>query len=164
MMAKKVCVYGISAAVCLVLSYIESLFSLSFIAPGVKLGLSNAVALLFVSKGDIKGAFCVNTVRILISNLLFSSPFSLLFSLSAGLGSVAVTAAVSRCKKISIIGLGIAGGTVHNIIQAAVAALVMGSGVLYYLPVLILCGAASGLAVGIISSAIFKKMKTNNKF
>lgn len=163
-MAKKICVYGISAAVCLVLSYVESLFSLSFMAPGVKLGLSNAVALLFIAKGDIKGAFCVNIVRILISNLLFGSPFALVFSLSAGLGSVAVMSAVSRCKKISITGFSIIGGTVHNVLQTAVAAAVMGGGVWYYLPVLMLCGAASGLAVGLISSVIFKKIKTNNKF
>ena len=162
-MAKRTCIYGISAAVCLVLSYVESLFSLSFIAPGVKLGLSNAVALLFIAKGDIKGAFCVNTVRILISNLLFGSPFALIFSLSAGLGSVAVMSA-ARFKKISITGFSIIGGTVHNVLQTAVAAAVMGSGVWYYLPVLMLCGAASGLAVGLISSVIFKKIKTNNKF
>ena len=38
-MAKKITLYAMLAAICLVCGYIESLLSLSFIAPGIKLGL-----------------------------------------------------------------------------------------------------------------------------
>ena len=83
-MAKKVTLYGIFTALAVIFGYIESLFSLSFIAPGIKLGLANAVCLILLLNGDVKGAFFVNTARIFLSALLFSSPFALLFSFAAG--------------------------------------------------------------------------------
>ena len=68
-MSKKVTLYGVLSAVCLVFSYIEILLPLTFIAPGVKIGLANGVALLLILKKDIKGALLVNIIRILLSNL-----------------------------------------------------------------------------------------------
>ena len=63
--------YALFCAICLIVGYIESLLPLSFIAPGVKIGFSNAVALSLLLSGDTKGAFAVNVARILLSALLF---------------------------------------------------------------------------------------------
>ena len=108
-MAKKITLYGIFAALALIFGYIESLFSLSFIAPGIKLGLANSLCLILINRGDIKGAFCVNTVRILLSAVLFSTPFTLLFSLTAGLVSTLAAAGVLKLAGVSSVGTGIAG-------------------------------------------------------
>ena len=78
-LAKKISLYGILAAICIVFSYIEMLIPFDFIAPGVKLGLSNGVALLLIAKNDIKGAFAVNTGRILMAVLLFSAKMIYLY-------------------------------------------------------------------------------------
>lgn len=83
-MAKRVCLYGILTGVCIVLGYLEHFISFDFIAPGIKLGLANSVVLLLITKKDIKGAFLTNTVRILMSAVLFSSPFLLLAALISG--------------------------------------------------------------------------------
>ena len=80
-MAKRVSTYGILVALCMVFGWVENLISLSFIAPGIKIGLANSVCLLLVLNKDIKGAFFTNIARILLSALLFSTPFSLVFSL-----------------------------------------------------------------------------------
>ena len=162
-MAKKITLYGIFAALALIFGYIESLFSLSFIAPGIKLGLANSLCLILVSTGDTKGAFCVNTVRILLSSLLFSTPFALLFSLTAGLASTFVAAVVSKFKSVSSVGTGIAGAAVHNTVQICVAALIFGGSVFYYLPVLLVSAVVTGGAVGAISECILKKIKTKLK-
>ena len=161
---KSICLYGVLCALCIVLGYLESLVNLSFIAPGVKIGISNSVALILAARGDIKGAFAVNITRILISALLFGSPFSLCFSLAGGIASLAVIAFLIRLKSVTLIGCSAMAGVVHNIFQLIVAAFVLGRGVLWYFPVLIAAGTATGVLVGIFSLIILKKIETNHFF
>lgn len=158
---RRVCLYAILSAVCLCLGYLESLVPLTFIAPGVKIGLANTVCLILAAKMDIKGAFFVNTVRILLSGLLFGSIISLSFSLTAGVISLGSVCILRRLKVFSLIGVSTIAAVVHNLVQMAVAVCIMGVGSLYYLPVLIISGIFSGLVVGIISDIILKKVKTN---
>ena len=162
-MAKKVALYGILTSLALILGFLESLFSLSFIAPGVKLGLANSVALLLLCFKDFKGALIVNITRILLSALLFSSPFSLAFSLTAGVFSVVIMRFLSGIKSVSVIGFSISGAAVHNFVQLTVASLLFGRAVWYYLPFLLISALLSGGIIGILSSIIFKKIKTNTK-
>lgn len=162
-MAKKIALYGILTSLALIFGYIESLFSLSFIAPGVKLGLANSVALILLCFKDFKGAVLVNITRILLSALLFSSPFSLVFSLTAGILSVVIMRLLSGIKGVSVIGFSISGAAVHNIVQLTVASLLFGRAVWYYLPFLLVSALLSGGIIGILSSIIFKKIKTNIK-
>ena len=162
-MAKKIALYGILTSLALIFGYIESLFSLSFIAPGVKLGLANSVALILLCYGDFRGAILVNITRILLSALLFSSPFSLVFSLTAGVLSVVIMRLLSGIKGVSVIGFSISGAAVHNLVQLTVASLLFGRAVWYYLPFLLVSALLSGGIIGILSSIIFKKIKTNIK-
>ncbi len=162
-MAKKIALYGILTSLALIFGYIESLFSLSFIAPGVKLGLANSVALILLCYGDFRGAMLVNITRILLSALLFSSPFSLVFSLTAGVLSVVIMRLLSGIKGVSVVGFSISGAAVHNLVQLTVASLLFGRAVWYYLPFLLVSALLSGGIIGILSSIIFKKIKTNIK-
>ena len=163
-MAKKIALYGILTSLALIFGYIESLFSLSFIAPGIKLGLANSVALILLCFKDFKGAVLVNITRILLSALLFSSPFSLVFSLTAGILSVVIMRLLSGIKGVSVIGFSISGAAVHNLVQLTVASLLFGRAVWYYLPFLLVSALLSGGIIGILSSIIFKKIKTNIKY
>ncbi len=163
-MAKKITVYALMAACAMIFGYIESFFSLSFIAPGIKLGLANSVVLLLLCRSDLKGALAVNTVRILLSALLFSTPFTLLFSFTAGICSTLVMRLFSGLKSVSPIGFSIAGAAVHNLVQLSVAAMLFGRAVWYYLPFLSLSALISGGAVGAAALLIFKKLKTNAYF
>lgn len=147
-MAKRITLYGIFTCLALIFGYIESLFSLSFIAPGIKLGLANCICLLLIASGDIRGALLVNITRVTLSALLFSTPFALLFSLSAGIISTLAAFALSRFKAVTAVGYGIGGAAVHNIVQITVAALIFGGGVVYYLPFMLIaslfCGGLTG--------------------
>lgn len=158
-MAKKVAFYGVTAAVCLVFSYLETLLPLSFIAPGIKIGLANGIALLLILKKDIKGAFLVNIIRIILLNLLFVSPFALIFSLSAGVLSTLVMCAFSKTKIFSVIGFSIIGALTHNLVQTIVALIFFGTGVLYYLPILIFSSIISGGLIGYLAKILDKKIK-----
>ena len=159
-MSKKVALYGILASLCLVFSYVETLLPLTFIAPGVKIGLANGVALLLILKKDIKGAFLVNIIRILLLNLLFVNPFALIFSLSAGVISTLVMWLMSKTKIFGAVGFSILGALTHNLAQTAVALIVLGTGALYYLPILIFSAIISGSAIGFLAKILDKKIKT----
>lgn len=158
-MAKRICTLSLLTAVCIVLGWVESMLSLSFIAPAVKLGLANSVCLLLILKGDIKGAFLVNITRILLSALLFSTPFSLVFSLSAGIISLTVMALLSKLKWFSVVGFSIVGAVIHNAVQILVAVLYFGGAVLWYFPILLLSAVISGTIIGVLCQIISKKIK-----
>lgn len=155
---KHLCLYALLTAVCLIFGYIESLVSLSFIAPGIKLGISNSVALLLICNKDIKGAFAVNISRILLSALIFGSVYSLLFSFCAGVISVSASWFVSKFKGLSAVGISVFGAVIHNTVQCLVALFVVGKGVFYYLPILIVFGIISGSAIGFSVLLLNKKI------
>lgn len=159
-MAKKVSLYALFTALALIFSYVESLYSLNFIAPGIKLGLANCVALFFVFKGDFKGAFLVNVCRILLSTLLFSAPSTLLFSLSAGVLSLLVSCVLKKVKIFSPIGIGVAGAVTHNLVQLAIAALLTNTvGVFFYTAPLVLSGIVCGVLTGLSSGVLGERIK-----
>ncbi len=155
---KKLALYALLVAICLIVGYLENVLSITLItmAPGIKIGLSNAVALLLIYKGDIKGAWLINISRIALSALLFGSPISFLFSLSGGITSTAVTSLLSRVKCVSCVGASIAGGVVHNVFQLVAAIAFVGIGVMYYVPVLIALGAVCGAFCGFLALQMSK--------
>ena len=159
-MSKKVALYGVLSAVCLVFSYVETLLPLTFIAPGIKIGLANGIALLLILKNDIKGAFLVNIIRIILLNLLFVSPFALIFSLSAGIISTLVMWLMSKTKIYGAVGFSILGALTHNLVQTVVALILLGTGVIYYLPFLIFSAIISGGFIGFLAKILDKKIKT----
>lgn len=163
---KRITLYAMLVAVCLIVGYLENLMSIgiSLAVPGIKLGLSNAVALTLVCGGNKKGAWMVNVTRICLSALLFGSSISFLFSLAGGVASTFIACVFSKFKSVSAIGISMAGGTVHNIFQLVAATFFIGMGVLYYLPVLLLGGAFCGAFCGILVKLILKKVKTNGIF
>ncbi len=157
-MAKRICTWGLLCALCMVLSYLENLVSLSFIAPGVRLGLANTAALLLLQSDDVKGAFAVNITRILLSALLFGNLMSLSFSLAGGICSLIGMTFLRKTGGISPIGFSVAGGTIHNLFQLWVAVLWIGKGVLFYLPILLLCGAVSGALIGFCAALLSRRL------
>lgn len=159
-MSKKVALYGVLASVGLVFSYVETLLPLTFIAPGVKIGLANGVALLLILKKDIKGAFLVNIIRILLLNLLFVHPIALIYSLSAGIISTLVMVLVAKTNIFSAVGFSVLGAITHNLVQAVIAFIMLGSGILFYLPVLIFSAIITGVIIGFLAKILDKKIKT----
>ncbi len=158
-MAKRVSFYSILAALCIVLGYVERLIPLDFIAPGIKLGLANALTLTLVVKGDIKGAFAVNIVRILLSALLFASPSVLIYSLTAGITSLTAVSLLAYIKKVGVVGISVFGAVIHNLTQLAVAYLIVGAGVLYYLPFLLVSALVCGMITALPANILLKNFK-----
>ena len=146
---------GVFLALALICSYVESLIPISFGIPGVKLGLTNIVVVLMFYCIGAKEALAVSVCRIVLAGFLFGNLFSILYSLAGGLLSFLIMWAVKRTGKLGILPVSVCGGIFHNIGQLAVAALVVENyNVFYYLPVLLLAGAATGLAIGVVAQEL----------
>ena len=151
----KVAYMGVFLALALICSYVESLIPISFGIPGVKLGLTNIVVVLMLYCIGAKEALAVSVCRIVLTGFLFGNLFSILYSLAGGLLSFLIMWAVKRTGKFGILPVSVCGGIFHNIGQLAVAALVVENyNVFYYLPVLLLAGAATGLAIGVVAQEL----------
>ena len=156
---QKISLYGFLTAAALLFGYVEYMVPLNFIAPGVKLGFANGVILLLIFCKKYKAAVLVNFSRIILSALLFGSPFSLLFSVTAGVMSMAVMILLAGCRRFGFIGVSVLGAVVHNFSQLCIASLTVGKGVWYYFPFLILAGVIAGVLIGILTYYIFIRVK-----
>lgn len=156
---------GVFLALALICSYVESLIPISFGIPGVKLGLTNIVVVLMLYCIGAKEALAVSVCRIVLAGFLFGNLFSILYSLAGGLLSFFIMWAVKRTGKLGILPVSVCGGIFHNIGQLAVAALVVENyNVFYYLPVLLLAGAATGLAIGVVAQELIIRIGDRMNF
>ena len=149
--ARRVALYGMLTALAFILSYVESLVPVTVGIPGVKLGLANLVVVIALYTLDLKGAFVISVVRIVLSGLTFGGLFSMLYSLAGGLFSFAVMAILSRKKLFGTVGVSVCGGVAHNIGQLLVAMAVLETeSVWYYFPVLLISGSVAGVLIGLL--------------
>ncbi|MCI8375364.1 MAG: Gx transporter family protein [Lachnospiraceae bacterium] len=159
-MSKKTAVYGMLIALAFLLSYVETLIPFSFPIPGIKLGLANLVVLVALYSLGIRGAFAVSMVRILLSGLTFSSLSVMLYSLSGGLLSFFVMAAVRHSASFSITGVSVLGGVAHNLGQLSVAVWVVKSpALLFYLPALLIAGTVAGALIGLLGGLVTERIR-----
>lgn len=158
-MKGKVAYFGIFTALALIFSYVETLIPVDFGIQGVKLGLANLVIVIALYKMRISDAFILSVVRVLLSGFIFGNYFSILYSLSGGILSLAVMALLKRAGGFSVVGISIAGGVFHNIGQLIVAMLVVETfSVIYYVPVLLLSGMLAGFVIGVAANETLKRL------
>jgi heptaprenyl diphosphate synthase len=137
-----------------VLHVVESWIPLPLPVPGIKLGLANIVSLIVIIMFGWRDAIYVAIVRVCLASLfggIFLGP-AFVMSASGAIGSTMVMAYVYYyCyPKFSLIGISIIGAVIHNIVQIAVAAILVSSAnLLWYLPYLVLFALPTGLATGI---------------
>ena len=159
-MKNKVAYFGLFTALALIFSYVETLIPFNFGIPGIKLGLANLLIVIILYSSGWKEALLLSVVRIVLAGFFLGNLFSILYSLAGGVFSLAVMALLKKSGKFSVAGVSIAGGVSHNIGQLAVAVIVVETyQVGYYLPVLLVSGAAAGLVIGVISGEVLKRVQ-----
>ena len=159
MKTKKIAEMGMFIALAFILSYIESLIPVSLGIPGIKPGLSNLVVMTALYRFSSRTAFGVALVRILLTGLTFGNLSSMMYSMAGGLLSFGVMALLKKSKKFSVYGVSMAGGVSHNVGQLVMACFLLQTKLLvYYLPFLLIAGAAAGIAVGFLSGLLLKRL------
>ena len=159
-MKNRVAYIGVFVALAFIFSYIESLIPFSFGIPGVKLGLANLVIVIALYKISAKEVYILSVARIFLSGFIFGNYFSIIYSLAGGLLSLTVMYLLKKAKVFSVMGVSIAGGVFHNIGQILIAMFVVETfSVAYYLPVLLVAGALTGLVIGAVAGQVLMRVK-----
>ncbi len=158
--SKRLAFFGLMVALAFVFSYLESLIPFNFGIPGIKLGLANLVIVVALYTVPKRDAFFITVIRIVLSGLTFGGLVPMAYSLVGGILSFLVMALMKKSNKFSVVGVSMAGGVVHNAGQIIVAGIVMNTArIIYYFPVLIFAGLATGLLIGLVSNIIIDRVQ-----
>ena len=156
---KSIALLGICAAIAMELSYIESLIPLSFVVPGIKLGLANMVTIVVMYRLRISDAWIVSLVRVVLSSLLFGNMTVMVYSMAGAVLSLLVMTLCRKKDLFGLLGTSILGGVSHNAGQIAMAALLMKSGnIMLYMPVLCISGTIAGVCIGLAGAVLVRKL------
>lgn len=146
-------------ALALIFSYVESLIPFHIGIPGVKLGLANLIVVVALYKMGTEEAYALSVARIVLSGFLFANLFSIIYSLAGGMLSLTVMVFLKKKGWFSVYGVSLAGGVMHNVGQLLIAMLIVETfSVSYYLPVLLVAGAITGLVIGILAETMLKRL------
>ena len=158
--AKKLALLGLCTAIAMVLAWVESqLPPLTTAVPGIKLGLPNIAIIFILYRFGWKEAAAVSFVRILAVSFIFN-PATLPYSLSGGLLSLLGMALLKKTDLLSVTGVSVAGGLLHNVGQILMAMLILSTaGLGYYLIILAVTGVVSGIFVGLCGSFAVKRVR-----
>lgn len=157
--AKKLAFLGLLTALAVVMGYVEYLIPLPLPVPGIKLGLCNIIIVFVLWRFGFLHALAVSCVRVVIIGLLFGSPVSMIYGLSGACLSLAGMALLKKAGCFSVTGVSAAGGALHCTGQIAVAVLLTGSsGIVRYLPVLLVSGEFTGAVIGLVDALILKRL------
>ena len=161
---------GLLVSMALVLSLIERILPIPFIAPGAKLGLANLIIVISVYTLDsYKDSFIILILKILLSSILGGSISSLLYSISGGVLSFIVTILVKQLGKryVSVIGVSTSAAVFHNVGQLFAASIIFKNfNIFLYLPILSIAGIGTGIFIGLSANYIlnhFSKTSCFNK-
>ena len=127
--------------------------------PGIKLGLPNIIVIILMYIKDYKTAFALNIFRVMLSGLLFTGIWGMVYGLSGAIISFIIMAALKQTKIFGTVGISAAGGVFHNLGQICVAALLVNNiKLFYYFPVLIIFGTITGIIIGYLSGLIISRL------
>ncbi len=158
--AKRIATLSVLCAMGLIMFMVESLFPPLFL-PGAKMGLSNIFSMLTLFLLGPVDALVVVVVRTVLGSLFGGGVSTLMYSLTAGIVSVVVSAFLVEFvyPNASIIAISIVSAICHNITQNVVFCLVSNTPEMFsYMPWLALVGILAGLIVGFAVNLILRAL------
>ena len=149
-LSKRLATLGILTAMGLIAFLIEGLFP-PLILPGAKMGISNIFSLLTLIVLGPWDAVAMVILRTFLGSVFGGNVSALIYSMSAGLVSISVSALLMRFvfPKISLISVSVVAAVLHNVTQNVVFCWVSQTPqMIFYMPYLALLGVVAGLIVG----------------
>ena len=161
---KKITTLALTVSIAFVLSFIESRIPAFVAIPGVKVGLANIAVIFALYTLGWKEAILVSVIRVILVSSLFGSPVSFIYSISGAILSLTVMIILKGLTHLSEITVSVCGAVMHNVGQISAASFMLETNVIvYYLPFLILSGTVAGVAIGVASGLLIKKVKPKLK-
>lgn len=162
---QKIGIMAMFVSVGLVLQYAESRIIITSV-PGGKLGLANVVSIINIFMFGGKNALLIASLRAILGCLLSGGISALPYSLSGAVFSTVLMWIMRKWlyPRVSMIGLSIAGASIHNIAQLMVASAIFSSVYVFsYLPVLLVLSVFSGMATGYTAEVLSKRILVEDK-
>lgn len=164
MKASRLSLAALSVTLAMILSFVESQIPAFVAIPGVKIGLANIVVIYALYKMGWKYAIIISLVRVLLVGILFGNGVSLIYSAAGAAASFAVMLLLKNVKVFSCMAVSVAGGVTHNLAQIGMACIIMETNLItYYAPFLVLSGTLAGIAIGVISAIMIKRIDVKLK-
>jgi len=157
----KIVRFGFLLAVAVLLHYVESLFPLDSMMPGVKLGLANSVGMLVLCFYGWRDYITFGLLRVLLVGLISSGLFSVAFflSLSGVLLSSIVTTLLYKFGKCSVLGLSIVSSLFHGFGQVLMVCVIYENiYMLSYLPFLMSANFVMGAILAKIVVSVLRRL------
>ena len=159
MKTKKVAFIGMSIALAMILSFVESQIPLNAAIPGIKVGLPNLVMVFLLYRVGCKETIAVSIIRIILISLLFGNIQYFTFSVAGAVFSLAGMILLKKTNWFSCIAVSVTGGILHNVGQIIAACIwTQTAQIAYYLPVLLISGTIAGTVIGIVSGLLIKRL------
>ena len=159
MKTKKMTFLGLSIALAMILSFVESQIPALVAVPGVKVGLPNLVMVFLLYRVGWKETVIVSVIRVALVSLLFGNVQVLSFSLAGAALSLLGMILLKKTEKFSTITVSVIGGVLHNVGQIAAACLWTNTPqIVYYLPVLLISGTIAGVVIGLVGGMLINRL------
>lgn len=160
MNVKKLTQLAMLTGVALIIFVIELQIPNPFPIPGIKLGLANIITVYAVYQYRASEVMMIVFCRIFLAAVFGGNMMALAYSFA---GSSLCLAGMLFLRKIidknHIWIASVFGAILHNIGQMAIAVLIMGQGVLVYLPFLLVAGCLAGAFTGGCAQAVLHRTK-----
>ncbi len=161
MRTRKIAETALLTAVALIIYVVEAQLPSLTNIPGIKLGLSNVVTLFAMYTVGVGQALLVMVARVTLGSLATGQVMGMIFSLAGGALSFFVCILLKRLLPVRLMWVVSAFGAIgHNIGQIAAAVVVTGTReVIYYLPILVVSGALTGVFTGAAAQLVLRRVK-----
>lgn len=158
--AQKTAFLGLCTALALVLAYVEILLPpITTAIPGFKVGLPNIVIVFMLYRVGWKQAALVSFVRVFAVALLFGNMMGFAYSVAGAVLSLLGMMLLKKMNFLSVIGVSVAGGVLHNLGQIIMAIILLRTAEIgFYMIVLALTGTVAGVLIGIAGGLMIKRV------
>ena len=160
--ARRSATLSVLTAMGLITFMIESLFPPLFL-PGAKMGISNVFSLLTLMVLGPTEAFILVLVRTTLGSMFTGNMSTLMYSMTAGVVSVAVSTVLVEFvyPRVSIVAISVVAAVLHNMTQNLVFCLISNTPEMFaYMPWLALLGVVAGIIVGFAVWFILRTVPT----
>ncbi len=153
MKTRKLTTLAVFTVIALTIFIIESAIPTMIPIPGIKLGLANIITLFLLRRMKWYDTAVVLFLRIILGTLLAGQAVSFLYSLFGGIFCLLVMALINLfLKGHAIFITSIFGAIAHNLGQIFAAYVILRmSGILIYIPFLMISGIVTGLFTGLVA-------------
>ncbi len=154
---KKLVNMSIFISIAIGLSLFEAMLPITFIVPGVKLGLANIILLLLLDHYSFKELVLFQFIKITITTFILGLFSVYIFSLVGGYLALILMYSSKKIfgQKISIYSLSVIGAVGHNLGQLSFAIIYLKAvELIMYAPLLVVFGCISGIFIGMITNKI----------